>query len=139
MTETATAPVHPLPEIDEDSRPFWESCQREAMAIQRCAACAAFRFPPRPLCPQCLSAEVDWVPVSGRGTVYSSITMYHGYGKFWSQHVPYNLSIVELAEGPRMWTNVTGLPPDDVQVGMPVQLYYDKVSEALTLPKFRPA
>ena len=138
MAETAEMGP-PLPAIDEDSRPFWESCKRHAMAIQRCTGCGHMRFPPRSVCPKCLSDQAEWTPVSGRGTVYAPITFYHVYRPIWANEVPYNVSIVELAEGPRMWSNVIDIDPDAVQAGLPVQVTYVDVTDEVTLPKFRPA
>ena len=63
----------PLPEPDEDSRPFWEGCARDELLMQRCASCRRFRFYPRPMCPSCRSFESTWEKMSGRGTIYSWI------------------------------------------------------------------
>jgi uncharacterized OB-fold protein len=51
--------------------------------------------------------------------------------------VPYNVSIIELEEGVRMWSNVIGCAPEDVKIGDPVTIVYDDTPEEMTLPKFR--
>ena len=47
-------------------------------------------------------------------------------------------SALELDEGPRLTTWVTGVAPDKLQVGMPVEVWFDTVSDDVTLPKFKP-
>jgi uncharacterized OB-fold protein len=49
------------------------------------------------------------------------------------------LAVVQLDEGPRMMTNVVGCAPEDVKIGMPVQVEYDDVTPEITLAKFKPA
>ena len=129
----------PLPRPDVDSKPFWDSCKAQAMALQQCASCGRFRYPPRLVCPHCLSEEARWTPVSGRGQVYLSLVMYRSYGPAWEGDVPYNLAMVELDEGVRLWSNVVGCPPEEVQIGDRVEVVYDAVTPEVTLPRFRRA
>ncbi len=127
----------PLPRPDQDSRPFWESCRAHAMALQCCTSCGRFRFPPRAVCPYCLSEDFQWSPVSGRGRVYVSLVVYRPPGLAWENDVPYNVAMIELDEGVRMWSNVIGCDPEDVQIGDRVELVYDDVTSEIALPRFR--
>ena len=127
----------PLPRPDHDSAPFWESCRAHAMALQRCAGCGHSRFPPRLVCPHCLSEEAAWTPVSGRGRVYVSLVMMRPPGLAWEDAVPFSLAMVELDEGVRLWSNVVGCDPDTVRIGEAVELLYDDVTPEVTLPRFR--
>ena len=129
--------LKPLPSKDQDAKPLWDSCKRHAMALQRCVSCGRFRYPPRCLCPNCHDAGADWRPVSGRGRVYVSLIMCHSYGQAWEKDVPYNVSIIDLEEGVRMWSNVIGCAPEEVKIGDSVTIVYDDATEELTLPKFR--
>lgn len=128
----------PLPRIDEESRGFWEACARHELVLQRCAACRAFRHPPRALCPACLSLEVEWVRASGRGTVYSFTVTHQNHAPGFRQHLPYVLAIVELEEGVRLMTNVVGCDPAAVRIDMPVEVDWDDAHPGLSLPLFRP-
>ncbi len=127
----------PLPKPDHDTRPFWESCKAHAMALQRCAGCGRSRFPPRLTCPHCLAEEAAWTPVSGKGQVYLSLVMFRPYGPAWEGDVPYNLSMIELDEDVRLWSNVVGCDPEAVQIGDRVAISYDDVTPEFTLPRFR--
>ncbi len=129
----------PLPRIDEESRGYWEALQRHELYIQRCRDCGTFRFPPRAVCPACLSSAVEWVRASGRGAVYSVTVTHQNQAPGFRDDLPYVLAIVELSEGPRLMTNVVGCAPDAVHIGMAVEIVYDDVTAEVTLAKFRPA
>lgn len=129
----------PLPAITEENAPYYESLRRHAIQLQRCESCHAFRYPPSSHCPHCLSEAASWTPVSGRGVVYSWIIMHQIYDPAFKDVAPYNVAVVEIAEGPRLTTNITGCPNDAIHIGMPVTIAYDDVTEAVTLAKFRPA
>ena len=125
-----------LPAIDADSRPFWESCRRHAMAIQRCTACGTFRFPPSRVCPRCHSGSAAWVPVSGKGRVYASLVVCEPLDRASTRDVPFNLSLIELDEGIRLWSNVVECDPDDVRIGDRVRVTYEDATPEATLPRF---
>jgi uncharacterized OB-fold protein len=127
----------PLPIIDTDTRPFWESCKKHDMAIQKCADCGSVRFPPHPLCPKCLSANATWVKVSGKGRVYTYVTYVQAPRALSGTQMPFTVSMIELPEGFRMWTNVVDRKPDQIYIGMPVELVYEDINEEVTLPKFK--
>ncbi len=129
--------LKPLPSANIDSKPFWESCKHHAMALQQCASCGRFRYPPRSLCPKCHSESAEWHPINGRGRVYVSLVMMRSYGPAWEADVPYNVSMIDLDEGVRIWSNVIDCPPDEVRIGDPVALVYEDVTETVTLPRFR--
>jgi hypothetical protein len=128
----------PLPRVDEESRGWWEALQRHELYVQRCRACATTRLPPRAVCPACLSSDVEWVRATGRGTIYSFTVTHQNQAPGFREELPYVLAIVELAEGPRIMTNVVGCAPDDVRIGTPVEVVFDDVTPEVTLAKFRP-
>jgi Predicted nucleic-acid-binding protein containing a Zn-ribbon len=59
--------------------PMWEAVERGKMALQKCAACSAFRYPPGPACPQCLSLDHVWEEISGRGRILSWVVFHRQY------------------------------------------------------------
>lgn len=129
----------PLPAITEENAPYYASLRQQAMRLQRCAQCQALRYPASAFCPHCLSGEAGWEQVSGRGAVYSWIVMHQIYDPAFRDVAPYNVAIVELEEGPRLTTNIIGCPNDAIQIGMPVVVAYEGVTDEVTLAKFRPA
>jgi hypothetical protein len=129
----------PLPHPTPASMPFWEAAKRHELQIQRCNSCGVHIFYPREVCPECLTSGLQWVKVSGKGTVYSFTIARQATHHAFVEDVPYVIAIVELAEGPHITTNIVGCKPEDVQVGMPVIATFDDVTPEMTLVKFRPA
>jgi uncharacterized protein len=133
-------PRRPLPQVgDIEARLFWEGCARGELLLQRCSGCGAYRHPPSPICPTCLSTDDEWVPASGNATVYSFVIVHRAFHAAFEEQVPYVVAIVELEEGPHMLTNVVEVPPDQVTIGMPIRVCFDRVSDEVVLPKFQPA
>jgi hypothetical protein len=128
----------PIPEPDEDSRPFFDGAMAGKLMIMRCTGCGAFRMPARKHCDVCLSDAFDWVQASGKGTVRTFGVMHQKYHPGFFADLPYNLAIVELEEGPRMVTNLVGIANADIRVDMPVRVEFEKHDD-VALPKFRPA
>ena len=128
----------PLPHPNEVSQPFWDAAKRHELQIQRCNACGTHIFYPREACSECLAADLIWIPVSGKGTLYSYTIAQAPTHPAFADDVPYVIAIVELAEGPHITTNLVGCQPDQVTIGMPVVTSFEDVSEAITLVKFRP-
>ena len=129
----------PLPRPSAVSMPFWQAAKRHELHIQRCGSCGAYVFYPREVCAECLSSDLTWIKVSGRGTVYSYTIAQAPTHPAFAEDVPYIVAIVELTEGPHITTNITGCKPDAVRIGMPVIATFDDVTPDMTLVKFRPA
>ncbi|MGE0598442.1 MAG: Zn-ribbon domain-containing OB-fold protein [Dehalococcoidia bacterium] len=128
----------PLPEADETSRPFWDGAMDGRLMLMRCADCHQWRLPSRQHCDNCLSDEFTWEQASGKGTVRTFGVMHQKYHPGWAAIAPYNVTIVELEEGPRLPTNIVGTSNDNIRVGMPVIVEFEQ-HEDVALPKFRPA
>lgn len=129
----------PLPRPTPASEPFWQAAKRHELHLQRCGSCGAYLFYPREVCAECLSSELSWGQVSGQGTVYSYTIAQAPTHPAFADDVPYIVAIVELAEGPRITTNIVDCELGAVHVGMPVVATYDDVTPEMTLVKFRPA
>ena len=128
--------MRPRPGIHRDNHFFWEGVSRGELLIQCCADCGQLRHPPSPMCPACRSLVADVRKASGRGTVYS-------YCKPHEPRLPgfdagYVVALVELEEGTRLVTNLIGVDPAQVRIGLPVEVEFVAVDPDLTLPMFRP-
>jgi uncharacterized OB-fold protein len=126
-----------LPKPSPTSRPFWDAAKRHELLLQRCGACNTFIYYPRPRCPHCFSDRLSWEQCSGRGKLYSYTVVRRAASRAFAD-APYVLGIVELAEGPRMTTNIVA-PPEQLRVDMPVTVFFDDVTPDRTLVKFKPA
>ena len=132
-------PPRPLPEVDAQLAPYFAAAREGRLVVQRCAGCGTLRFPPRELCSACLSVSVEWVQVSGRGEVFSYNVMHPIYHPAFATEVPYAVVVVKLAEGPKMISNLVDCPIDEIRIGMPVEVVFERASDQVTLPKFRRA
>ncbi len=128
----------PLPAITTLNRPYWDGLKAGRLALPKCRACGAIWFPPSPFCPRCWSREYAWRALSGRGTVSSWVVFHQAYFSSFKDEIPYNVAEVELAEGPRLLTNLVGVSNERIYAGMPVEVVFDHVTEDVTLAKFRP-
>jgi uncharacterized OB-fold protein len=128
----------PLPIRDAENAPYYDALQRHEMRLQRCQN-GHFRYPVSPICPDCLSPDFTWEPVSGHGTLYSFVIVHQLYDSGFKDQLPYNVGVVELDEGPRLVTNIVGCANEDLAVGMAVRVLYEDVTPEFTLAKFAPA
>jgi uncharacterized OB-fold protein len=125
----------PIPQITDDNGAFWTGGRDGELLITRCSACGFYVHPPSPRCPRCLSDAVEPSAVSGRGTVYT----YTINRQAWAPdlEVPFVIAIVELDEQPglRLMTNIVGCAPEEVEIGMPVEVAFLERGEAF-IPVF---
>lgn len=102
--------------------------QRYRLEGTECADCGELHFPPRIVCPQCKSRDLEPHKFVGRGTVYSHTTVYQAPDGF-EDYVPYVVALVDLEEGPRITAQLTDVNPNEVNIGMPVEMIVRKLSE----------
>jgi uncharacterized protein len=137
MNETTTKPV---PQITELTRPFWDAAAKGELRMQKCRACGHIRFPIGPVCTSCLSDESEWVRLSGMGFVLSHLVFHRAYSPAWKAHVPYSVGMVQLDEGPRMFTDIVDPERkhiDDDLVGRRVEALFDAIAEGIAVPRFK--
>ncbi len=116
----------PVPE-DVD-RGFWEACNEDRLVIQNCTACDRLQHPPQAACPQCGSADnLEWKPVSGRGTIYSYSVVYDSPIASLQADQPYNCAVIALDEDPgiKMLSHLPGTPVDEVPIDAAVQVVFE--------------
>jgi hypothetical protein len=141
MSATESAPrviKRPLPNPPPESLPFWEGAKEHRLMLPRCNACGKSWFPPSRRCTHCLSDDTRWIEASGKGRIHSFVTVHRVYHAAFAEAVPYIVAFVELAEGPRMLTNIVGVAPEDARCGMPVAVVFDDIEGWGALPKFAP-
>jgi len=128
----------PLPTMTKEDRPFWEAAKQHKFMLPRCTECSHVWFPPYLNCQRCLSFEREWFEASGLGTVFGRIEMLQPYIPAFRDELPYNVVLVQLDEGPKMYSNLIDIKNEDIEVGMPVKVIFEDVTEEFSLPKFRP-
>jgi len=122
----------PLPQpITPEAKPYWDGLREQKLMLPRCRACRRAFFYPRVVCPHCHASDIEWFQASGRGKLFSFEIGYQTFNK----------AMIELEEGPRMMSNLIGIEPDPkkIRCDMPVEVVFEKQSDEITLPLFRPA
>jgi hypothetical protein len=133
-----SAAAKPVPEVTPELDPFFEAARRHELVVQRCTACGALRFPARAACNQCMSRAAEWTPVEGRGTVFSTAVMHQANHPGFEACLPYAVVVIELDCSVRMISNVIDCAARDVTIGMPVEVAWERRSDEVTLPVWKP-
>ncbi|MCH9673454.1 MAG: OB-fold domain-containing protein [Gammaproteobacteria bacterium] len=129
----------PLPRGEDLNGEFYAFCRNKELRFQRCSQCDAWRHMPRETCRNCGSFEWTWERSAGKGTVFSWTVIHRALHPGFAEELPYAAVIVELEEGVRLVSNVVDVAPDDLAVGLPVEVFFEDVTEDTTLHKFRRA
>jgi hypothetical protein len=127
--------IFPLPEPGPYTRPFWDACQRGVLEVPVCLDCGQLFLPGGPVCPACWSTNLQPQPVSGEGEIFTFTVYRHSYHP--ALETPYVVALIELAEGPRLISNIVGCAPGDVEIGMAVRVKFQREGE-FALPRFVP-
>lgn len=138
----STAPhddvTFPQPDPSEAGRPFWQSLREGVLTFQRCSACGKGWLPARSHCPGCLSPEWTRESASGRARLVSWVVYRMAYHPAFASRLPYTVAVVELAEGPRMISNIVQTDPQTLHIDQPLSLVIEDES-GTSVPRFMPA
>ncbi|MGB3390942.1 MAG: OB-fold domain-containing protein [Pseudaminobacter sp.] len=123
------------PKVTDLNRPFWEGTAAGELRLQYCQESNAFRYPISRVCPICLSPDYEWRKVSGNGEIYTYMIFRRAYHPSFEGRVPYNVCMIQLDEGPRMFSNVVdgGV---DVKIGQRVRVQFEERPGGIALPVF---
>lgn len=144
MTHTLAELVTGIaPTVIPETKPFWEGAFKGELRIQVCMSCGCRQLPGGPCCSKCLSPDLEWHAASGRGAVFSFTIVRHAFHPAFADKLPYVVADIELEEGPILTSTVTHTEPEEVRIGMPVEVWFDAPIEdafhvRLALPKFKP-
>ena len=129
----------PVPAIDAESEPYWTGAREGRLMIQRCGRTGRCFLYSRRLAPGAEDADIRWIEAKGAGTVYSFTVCHAPAGPAFRDETPYVVACVELDEGARIVSNLVTGDIEAVHIGQRVEAFFDRVSEDLAIPKFRPA
>jgi uncharacterized OB-fold protein len=125
------------PEPTELNAPYWEGLAAGELRLQRCTACGAHQHPAESFCYECGATELEWVTVSGEGTIYSFIVVHQPYHPAFQPFLPYTVATVELDEGPRLLGAMLELDAP-VAIGDRVAPRIEPIAEGRAALFFRP-
>ncbi|NUR66854.1 MAG: nucleic acid-binding protein [Streptomyces sp.] len=128
-----SAARHDVPEADAFTRTYWDAAADGTLLIRHCRACDRPHHYPREFCPHCWSEDVQWRPASGRAELYTWSVVHRNDLPPFGERTPYVAAVVQLAEGPRMMTEVVDAPPQTLCAGLGLQVGFRD-----GIPVFRP-
>lgn len=119
--------------VTQDNQ-FWFAAAREGrLAIQRCGQCRTLRHPPAPSCPRCQSFEWDSVDSSRRCTLHSYTVIHHPPDPAFEY--PLAVGLVDLEEGTRLVADIAGIPHEELEVGMELEVAFAEHAHGELLPQ----
>ena len=132
----------PAPMVDQHTLPFWEACGEHRLTVQRCLNCNHAQHPPSPICSECGGTEFEQTEVTGKGTLYTYTAVHQPVT--YEEKLPFIIAVVELdvsgtpcANSVRMMTNIVDADDSELQVGLPVELVWETMSEMVSIPRFK--
>jgi uncharacterized protein len=120
------------------TQPFWDGLAAHRVLLQRCGACGSWVYYPRARCTSCLSDELAWTEVSGRGRVHTFTIGRQATHPAFVDDVPQLIAVIELEEGVHMTSTLLDVAPQDISVGLEVEPVFDDGDDGITLLRFRP-
>ena len=138
MTADDRLAPRPAPESSPYGEPYWAAARDHGLVVQHCPRCDRLQHFPRPWCTACLHDALDYVDVSGLGTVYSFTVIRRNANPAFAARVPYVLALIDLDEGVRVTSNVVDCDPDAVHVGQRVRVCFEDADDGHAVPLFTP-
>lgn len=129
--------ARPAPVPEPEATAYWAGARDGKLLVQKCDDCGSTQLYPRAFCLAC-HGPVSWIEATGRGTVYSFTVIRQNHSRPFRDWMPYVVALVDLEEGPRVMTNVVGVDPEDMTVGMPVRARFEVVSDDAGIALFEP-
>ena len=136
--ESKPAVAFPEPDINEISKPYWEALQAGKLTFQHCRHCNNNWLPARGECPNCLEADWAWHQASGKAKLISWVVFHRAFHPAFADRLPYNVAVVELAEGPRMISNVIVDDAEKLAIDQPL-VFVPAEEHGHGIARFRPA
>lgn len=130
----------PIPDPDDPlTRPYWQAAASDQLRIQQCQVCKRFHHPPTPICWHCHSEQLDFVPVNGRGTIYSFTIVRDQRNPAFDDLMPYPVARIELDDAPGVFivANIVGADLADIAVDKPVDVVFETITDGVKIPQFR--
>lgn len=126
------------PYVDLDNQGYWDAIKNHKLVLQHCNNCNKFIHPPRPMCPTCRSQDtLEWKESSGRGIIYSFIMFTSPKMAYPAYELPYAVVLVEMEEGSRICANTHEIEPDEIYIGMPVEVMFEDLPDGQSVFRFK--
>jgi uncharacterized OB-fold protein len=132
----------PLPDVDNtEGAPFWAGTLKGELRFPRCGSCQRFHWYPAVRCPFCHSPDIEWRSITSQPRVYTWTCVRRPLSPLFAIRGPHIVALVEFAEAPGIYliTNLVDCQPEEVHIGMPLEVVFQRVNDRLVMPLFKPA
>ena len=127
----------PLPRGEGLHSEFYQFCKDHELRFQRCSECGAWRHMPRESCEACGSFNWKWQPSSGKAKLFTWTVVHRALHPAYAEEVPYTVVVVEMEEGVRLVSGLVDVRPDDLEIGLPLEVVFEDVTSDVALHRFR--
>lgn len=134
--EASAAGAYPQPRADDDNRAYLDGWRAGRLMLQRCRACGHVFHYPRPACPACFAADLEWFEAKGSGTIVSFSLITRPNDPAFNGETPIVLCEITLAEKATMLARVLTADPSAVAAGARVALLRGDACKRYPLPIF---
>jgi uncharacterized OB-fold protein len=141
MTEYMDFSKGPLPDVDDkEGAPFWEGTRRGELRFPKCHNCNQFHWYPCVICPYCHSSNIEWQTISNQSKVYTWTCVRRPINQIFKIKGAHIIVLAEFPEAPtiRLLSNLIHCHPEDVYIGMPLEIIFQNIDEKLVIPIFKP-
>ena len=138
MSPIELSPLRPSPALDPLSEPFFEALRQGRFALQACRACGVRQLA-RHRCVACGERELLWQPASGQAVLVAVAEVCANDNPHFNRGRPYNIAVVELQEGPQLYSNIVHVQTSEIRIGMQLQLVHSRLEGGVVVPVFEPA
>lgn len=114
---------------------FYKFLAQGRLMAGKCLRCGKIHLPPRPLCVNCHGQEFAWTEISGKGTLLS-FTVIHIAPQQFQASAPYAVGIVQLENGLKLPGMITGVPHDQLRIGMQLMMDFGACTAAQPWPQW---
>jgi len=104
---------------------FYKFISEGKVMAAKCSKCGSVLLPPKPVCPKCLTRDMNWIELKNKGKLLTYTVIHVSPIQFQSM-CPYVLGIVKLEDGPNLIGMIRGIDQSKVKVGMSLTVDFDK-------------
>jgi len=132
----------PAPMVDHHTLPWWQACAEHRLTAQRCTACNHAQLPSAPICSECHGNSFEMTMLNGKGTLYTYSAVHQAVSM--EQKLPFILAVIELdvsgtscRNSVRLMSNIVDADESELEIGKPVQVVWETMSQFVSLPRFK--
>jgi len=119
--------------------PFVDFLDKGILMGTRCKGCGATYFPPRTDCSRCLSKDMEWSEVKGKGKLISYSTLMYAPTGF-EADLPYTIALAEFEDGMKVFGRLSKeIKEEGIAIGMELEYHVVKLPRDHLTYEFRKA